>query len=344
MNRKDIVDCFENVKATEIQKQKMLNTILMTAQGEVIPIKRKTRFSAIPIAAVIVMLILSTGTVLAMTFGWHETLLSQFNPTPEQMELLDETVGAPNVMVTQNGVTITIIQTISDSFTVYVLYEITVEDETFEFPEETFVNARLFTSSDSGEGVTTGSSESIILENFGNRLLILQSFHSTAPTVSENVELLISSIKYHTEEWSYDGRIIGTIFEGWWRLRWELDFADTETTIFPDTVVSVEGGSSTITQIVISPLSVMIFFEGDIFTPDIYFVSIHKNDGTEIVYGADSENVMFTRVRIDGLPGIECDDPEGIFSATLLYSFDSIISVNDIDSITIGNITIHVDN
>ncbi|MCL2386326.1 MAG: hypothetical protein FWC89_02140 [Defluviitaleaceae bacterium] len=305
--------------------------------------KQKARFSFAAVAAVVAVLILGTTTVLAMTFGWHDALLSHFNPTPVQMEILVETVGAPNVSVTQDGLTIAVIQTIADSFGVYVLYEVTAEDESFAFPDETWIWARLFTASDSNDGVTVGSDRAIILENHGNRLLVLQHFHSTAPTTSGSVELLIFELQYMSDDWSYDGRILETLFVGEWSLGWELDFANVGKTLLPNADITALEATSTVTKIVISPLSAMIFFEGDSFLPNPSFVNIRKNDETLITFGADSENALFTRVASDGHVGVEHDGTEEAFSQTLLYSFDGIINVNDIESITIGNVTIPMD-
>jgi len=345
MTRKDIVDCFDNVKATEIQKQKMLNNILASKNTEVIPMRKRTRFSVALVAAVLTVLILGTGTVLAATLGWHTALLSHFNPTAEQVELLDDTVGTPDISITRDGLTISVLQSLADSFGVYILYEIVVDDEAFVFPEEMLVGARLFRSGDSGDGVTSGSDEAVILENSRNRLTVLQQFHSTAPTTNENVSLLVFSLSYITDEWDYDGRLIQPLFEDLfadneWVFRWELDFVHMGTTLLPNVTVEYSGAVNTVTEIVISPLSAMIFFEGDRFHPNSTFVSINKSDGTTIVFGAECEGAMFIRVPINAIPGVECDNPDGGFSQSLHFSFDSVINVEDVESITIGDVVI----
>ena len=344
MTRKDIVDCFDNIKTTEIQKQKMLNNILVSKKEESINIKQKTRFSFAAVASIAAILIFGTTTIFAMALGWHEALLSRFNPTPEQVEILSETVGYPDITVSQDGLTISVLQTITDSFGVYVLYEIIADDKTFEFPNETYINARLFTAFADYVGgvVTEGSGTSVILENEGNRLLVLQHFFSTAPATDGNVELVIWELYYISDVWSTvgDGQLLEPIFEGWWSLEWELDFESIGITLLPDTNISIVEGDVTVTQIIITPLSAMIFFEGNHFLPDPSFVNIRKNNGVEIIFGADSKNALFTRVSRDGLAGVEHDGTEGIFSQTVLYNFDSIININDIESITVGDITI----
>jgi len=62
MRQKDIIDCFDNVKATEIQKQKMLNAILASKKGD-ITLNKKTRFSFA--AAACLALLLTSITVYA---------------------------------------------------------------------------------------------------------------------------------------------------------------------------------------------------------------------------------------------------------------------------------------
>jgi len=339
MMQKNIVDCFDMIRATEIQKQKMLRTILASKQGEVITMKRKTRFSFAAIVATAMVLIVGTTTALSITFGWHEALITQFNPSPDQMESLDEIVGTPNVTVTQDGLTITVVQTIADSFGIYVLYEIIAEDEAVTFPEETFVGARLFAASDSDDGVTVGSGESVILENDGNRLLILQHFHSTSPTTTGYVELIIRELFYNSQQWDYDGRILETLFEGEWSLEWELDFSGKGITLFPSARIDIAGGYSTVTQIVISPLSVMVVIEGDSFNPDPSFVTLLKRDGTTVSFGAESENALFTRVASNGLAGVEHNGTERSFHQTLLYNFGEIVDLDTIESIAVGTVT-----
>jgi len=344
MTRKDIISCFENVKTSETQKQKMLNTILAGRNERVLPMKRKTRFSLASIAAVVAVFILCTGTALAMTYGWHEALLSYFNPTPEQVEILDETVGTPAVYTMHRGWTLSVIQTIADRYNVYVLYEIISEDENFVFPEETYVWARLFRSGDSSDGATSGSGTPVILENSGNKLLILQDFYSTAPTIDERVKLLIHELSYPTEEWCVDGRKVRTLFRGELTLQWELDYVHTGSTLFPDIAADIAGTNIIITQIEISPLSVVIFFEGDKVCQDSSFVTIRKRDGSEKNFGLYNESGYYSRVPINPVPGVECDNPEDGFSHTIQYIFDSIININDIINITVGNITIPVND
>jgi len=360
MTRKDIVDCFDDVKTTEIQKQKMLNTILTGNNIVVLPVIRKKRLSLAAIAAVAALLFLTTTTALAVTFGWHEALFLYFNPTDEQVQILDgqvqtyyDTDGASNITITQSGLTVTVLQSIADSYGVYVFYEIITEDETFEFPEETYVGSSILVYYEpetsvaqerySPACVTSGAGTAIILENFGNRLLVLQYFYSTGPTRIGNVELVITEINYPTDERDNDGPKVEPLFVGYWSLGWELDFVvNEEIILLPEVTIEESGAINIVKQIVISPLSVIIFFEGDMFRPDQSFIDILINDGSSISFGADCQNSIFTRVATNAIPGVEHDGTEDSFDQSLHYIFGTIINVNDLESINIGDIEIPI--
>jgi hypothetical protein len=73
-------------------------------------------------------------------------------------------------------------------------------------------------------------------------------------------------------------------------------------------------------------------------------VSIRRNSGVDILFGADCQNVFFSVTATNAIAGVEHDGTEDSFDQTLHYTFGEIISISDIDSITIGNIVIPINS
>ncbi|MCL2838999.1 MAG: hypothetical protein FWE04_08080 [Oscillospiraceae bacterium] len=70
MTEKNIIDCFDNVVPTDIQKRKMLNNIL--EQGGNLSMKKTRRFTGRAIAAIVAAVILVVGGAVATIHFWTD--------------------------------------------------------------------------------------------------------------------------------------------------------------------------------------------------------------------------------------------------------------------------------
>lgn len=334
MNENDLVDCFDKITPSPTQKQKMLKTILESRKGRIVPFKRATKRVSLT-AAIIAVCVLTATTALAIGLGWNEKLMGYLKPSEEQMETLSGAVNMPEATVTQNGVTITVKQTLADSFGVYVLYEMTVPEDIELNDDIIWGFSHLDVPTVKTEyAVTAGVSGSEILEQTGNTRTVLYHIQKTAPFENGDVEFILIDLKYFKRN-DTTGRVEPiTLVEGEWDLKWEFNFVDTSKTIEVNKPLSINGSEDTITNVVISPMSVCAFIKGDDILMSGVQPTVNFKDGSQIAYDVNSKGKSFGYYLID--------EANMIYQNQLYYRFENIINVDDVESITIGDVTIPI--
>lgn len=333
MNKKDLIGCFDKVTPDHSQKQKMLKIILDSKKGEMVPVKRTTKRLSLT-AAVIAICILTATTALAIDFGWHEKLIAYLNPSEEQMETLSGAVSAPNATLTKNGVTITVKQTLADSFGIYVLYEMTVPEEIELSDDITWRFSHLdVPTGQTDEACSIGSGSTKILEQTGNKRTVLLHFQETAPFENGYIELELADLGYLTDVGTPETKFVPLV-EGKWDLKWEFSYVDTSKMVEVNKPVSINGSENTITKIIISPMSVCAYVKGDDILMSGVRPVVNFKDGSQIAYDVQSKNKSFSYYLID--------EDNKIYANQLYYRFENIINRDDVASITIGDVTIPI--
>lgn len=335
MNKNDLNDCFDIITPNYNQKEKMLNIILNSRIERILPEKRATK--RFPLAvAVIVICLLTTTTALAICFNWNDKLIEYLNPSEKQMETLNNAVNTPNTTLTRNGVTITVKQTLADRFGIYVLYELTV-------PENIELNndikwkweALNVTAEQSDKANICGTISSEVLEQAGNKRTVLLHIQKTAPFKNGYAKLILKDLEYVSKNTRTGTVEFIPLVKGEWDLKWEFSYADISKTIELNKAMSINGSKNTITQIVISPMSVCIFVRGDDIRRSIHPIVIFK-DGSQITYDVQSKNKSFLYYLVD--------EDKNIYENQLYYRFENIINIDDVESITIGDVTIPINS
>jgi len=334
MNKNDLVDCFNSATPSSAQKQKMLKKILDSRQGGTVPLRRTTKRLSLT-AAVIILCVLTATTALAIGLGWNGKLMEYLKPSEEQMETLSGAVGMPEATVTQNGVTITVKQTLADSFGVYVLYEMTVP-EGIELNNDIRWKIEILDvpTEKTGEAVTAGSGGSEILEQTGNKRTVLYHLDTTAPFKNGDMKLILKDLTQYTRNEETDSIEITPVVEGEWDLAWKFTFVDTSKTIEVNKPLSINGSKNTITKIVISPMSFCAFVKGDDILGGARPV-VNFKDGSKITYDdLGYENKSFGYYLID--------EANMIYQNQLYYRFKNVINVDAVEKVTIGDVTIPI--
>ncbi|MCL2566166.1 MAG: copper amine oxidase N-terminal domain-containing protein [Defluviitaleaceae bacterium] len=259
----------------------------------------------------------------------------------------------PSAAITQDGLTISVLQTIADRYGVYLMYEI-IADRVASFNEGTAVETFLMVSPvlelpyvpslawardesinmmHTEPALSTNSHPPIILESSTNRLLILQHFNARIPIAERDVRLEI----YH----------IGDI-RGPWELRWQLRFEDGGITLRPNLPIDILGQDVIISRVSISPISATVVFDGNNFHERAAnLVTILMRDGREIAFGPNSSNASLTTRQILSEDSRQISErgtsaPESILSHTLFYRFDYIIDIEDVVGVHFGDVMIPV--
>lgn len=322
---------FDNIKTPQNWKANLYDSIESKTQV----ITKHRKFPAV-VAAVLAIAILFSGTALAISLGWHIKLMEYLNPSEEQMQTLDGAVNMPEATITQNGVTVTVKQTLADAFGIYVLYEMAVPDdveldnsigwrmEVVDVPTVT-----------TDEYITAGSGGSEILEQTGNKRTMLYHLDTTAGLKDGDIKLMLKDLIRYTTNDATGSTEITPVVEGEWELEWKFTFVDTSKTIDLDRPLSINGSDNTITKIVISPMSFCMFVKGDSIVGSTRPV-INFKDGSQITYDdLENKNKSFGYYLID--------EANMTYSNQLYYRFENIINLNDVASIQIGNEVIPIE-
>ena len=205
---------FDNIKTPQYWKANLYNSI--ESKTRVIANPRK--FPGI-VAAVLAVAVLLSGTALAISLGWHIKLIEYLNPSEEQMQTLDGAVSMPEATITQNGVTITVKQTLADAFGIYVLYEMTVP-ENVELDDNVRWNLEILDAPTikTDEYITTSSGGAEILEQAGNKRTVLYHLNTTAELESGNIKLTLTDLTHYSKNDKTNSMEITPIVEGKWDL------------------------------------------------------------------------------------------------------------------------------
>lgn len=329
MNKNELTDYFDSVTPNHVQKQKMLRIILNSRKDET---RATKRFSLA--AAVMVLCVLTATTALAINLGWSEKLMEYLKPSEEQMDKLSGAVNIPEAMITKNDVTITIKQTLADSFGIYVLYEMTVPKDIELNNNIQWRDSHLDVPIERTNGVGIGSESTEILGQTGNKRTVLLHQQFSKPIENGDIELVLYDLGYFEVTGGPGGNAkFVPLVEGKWDLSWKFNYVDTSKTIEVNKPLSINGSKDTITKIVISPMSVCAYVKGDDIMTSVRPVVKFK-DGSQVTYDKNSKNKAFVYYLID--------QDNMIYLNQLYYRFENIINVDDVQSITIGNVTISI--
>lgn len=295
---------------------------------------RSKRRIIICVAAILVLLLATTA--LAISLGWHIKLIEYFNPSEEQMQTLDGAVNMPEATVTQNGVTITVKQTLADAFGVYVLYEMTVPDD-IELNDDIGWTLEILNvpTVKTDEYITAGSGGSEILEQTGNKRTVLYHLDTTAAFENGDIKLTLRDLIRYKRNDETGSMEITPVVKGEWELEWNFTFVDTSKTIDLNRPLSINGSDNIITKIVIAPMSFCAFVKGDDIVGSARPV-INFKDGSQLTYDdLGYGNKSFGYYLID--------EANMIYSNQLYYRFEKIIDLNDVASIQISDVVIPIE-
>ena len=295
--------------------------------------KRKGRriTKVLLIAACIFIVGLSAALAAQHFSNWDEGLSKILNATPGQQEQLETLIDQPQATVTRSGFTVNVLQTLADSKSIYVVYEI-IGPEDFVFTDKHHFRFEELIFEQSVEQYGgTGYTEK--LEQSGNRRKMVYWFSLRNGLVrQQNIKLRLQDLQLYGSHGELDGT---TLIADEWIVTWAFDPVDTsqEKVIYPNvkatayTMSQQRDKTATITKIILTPLSITIEARVDdvVEIEDSMFdtgFTVNIKDGTEIERGKTGRNRHATASPENGFVGY--------------YGFDNIINVEDVKSITIG--------
>ena len=247
-------------------------------------------------------------------------------------ELQRDAQETPIASVSENGVTIEIKNAITDKHCVYILYEMSMPEDINSENEDFWISASragtLNTETEfKGHSMATGGAE--ILGRKDNSMTVLMQHYQEADISGKKASLEFEDLGYlDLETLSYV-----TLVEGSWNLEFDLKFEDT-IDLQPNTEVTVDGVTATLETVSISPLSIYaaVTIPGQKanevmqLSPAVTF-----KDGSKTSYDSELEKLSG---RYDG----------SITTMSSSYLFEDSVSLDNIESITLGDLTISISN
>ncbi|MCH5185741.1 MAG: DUF4179 domain-containing protein [Oscillospiraceae bacterium] len=222
---------------------------------------KKHHIARILLIAACITVIFAAATALAVNYFYLDSAFgSKVGIADDKYEKIKSAVDTPMCSVTDNGVTVRVLQTLADSRTIYAVFEVIAREDVkleswYEFeraslkPEDWRQNAEKYGAFELDVSVAEVS---------GNRMkciAVAEGFTETLPSCRLSLELENISRRISWEpghEWN-------TLIEGKWELSWDYDSEkNPEMKIYPVNIpLCGADGSAAVTEITLSPISAL---------------------------------------------------------------------------------------
>lgn len=333
MNKKDLNDVFTFISPTEEQKIRSLKR-LMEKERKSMKFNKKILFALCIVVAV------AGVTVTATMPSWNEKLIRYFKPTAEQTESLAGAVNSPEISQTNNGVTVSVLNTVVDSHGLYTLYEVTLPDDITVTQELMDKNLSwdmryLNFKTDEPQNVYGIRSGSIDVVDFSEHKITFMLFENTAHKILNNQIVRLKCENLVCFEDFGDGNVEKKLLkECDFDLSWELNYEDLSKKIEVNKPVNlINGKENTLKSVEISPLTIWVQVEGADAMGVLNPIVKMKNGGEFTLNdnaASGESNCSFASYT----------EENGGGETTLNFRFSKIQSISDFESITVGGLTI----
>lgn len=233
-----------------------------------------------------------------------------------------------NQSITKNNLTVTVTQTLGDEHTLYILVDIIAPENMSSLSCPGFSEYDITLDKMSSSGL---SIEEIEDENpKDNKYRFLMSYNTNSNLTRMQITLNLKDFGYFSDK---KNDLIPLIKDNW-ELSWKLNYKNTSKKFKVNHFVKENKYKSIITNIEISPISISANLIGCSYD-DFEIKSLTMKDGT--IYSTtydNSANSLFS-----GGHG-----SSSILKSYTSINFQKIINIDDIESVTIGNETIKLNN
>lgn len=355
MNNIELENDYSNPLNNE-ETERILNIIMQKSKIEMRK-NKKHLVRTVIIAAACLTAVLAVSTAFAIhLLNMDNGLSNWLNASEVQKEKLTPALASPDAEISQNGVTVKVLQTLSDTRTLYAVFEVTAPDGvTFlNEPLEYFFEKASFNPTD-WEKYAPFRSGIDILEINGSTMKCLASIMGMSTEITD-CELSLTLENLLKKRWTESGELLKdenfnpiseTVISGKWELKWQYSSnvktdikiiePNAEFTAKSSSISAAQGTyvRAVVKKLSISPLSIAIE------TAPVNPISNTDNPAAENLTSAAVIINLKNGTRIN--PNnhdtqINADDSFG----HLYYRFENIIDLNDVESVTIGDVTIPV--
>lgn len=254
------------------------------------------------------------------TAEWSDIMVSYFHADEQQTMKLNDACDFPAAKATDEGATVTILQTLADRHCLYIAYEVQLPEPVLDSTLITWKGHGIYLKSDENETTGFNTYGTTCYEVDGNVITGLYYAERTQPLDSNNSILYLSL--HDLGYFENDSGAWTELFPGTFELSWKLRFNDTTTRY--EINQKVEGTDQTVDTIDLSPLSVWAKISGSTGA-----------DGLKPIVEFQDKSVIDT----SGLSTLCINDTDfsgaGITGGTIGYAFDAIVDVDAVKSVLV---------
>ena len=322
--------------------------------------KRKRISGRLLIAAAVICTGMGVTVAAKEFFKWNDHLLKRLEPSEEQQETMQESNYIQNIdqSVTQNGVTVTLTDSIQDQGFLYAFFEVKTEDsismtDHTSFEEMTHFKIdgkEVYAVDDNRFGsFNTGVGQDVLLKTDQNSAHLKYfnaciSYDGDYDLSNKTVEITLKNL---TEEGDYDTTVIT---DGTWDFKWTLGAVKPPTTLEVNRKCDFGGYEITVKKMEVTPLLWSLYLDYD-EAMKVYEDEKNKFEYTGTDYGMD----LYARTSIDQVRykdgtvltldrtmggiaggGEKQDKENGVM--IIRNSFPQLVDVDNLQAVHFGNI------
>lgn len=351
----------DELRFSDEAKSHMVDRLMAAAEQpeQPVTIHRVRRFPRIAAVGVAAALVLSIGAGATGVFkSASDAFAGVFGPTADT-EIIDQ-IGHPiGASDTAGGVTVTADAILFDGYNYLISYTLEKEDgSAFDCTKnpDTGLYDLYWKRSDStiGRGVDGASGSSYFYdENPSDNAIQYVETMSYNDTVQTGGTVKITL--HNLQEFSNDGTE-STLVKGTWSLKFKLDAGNSAKELPAGQTIEVNGLSASVDKVVISPIGYHVVYTVD---GEATFDTLYDENGEEIpqesgqepasvssTWESYSAKLLVTKKDGTVLDFSDCggsmDPHDGNTVCTRQGTFDTILPLDEVASVTIGDTTIPV--
>lgn len=351
----------DELRFSDEAKSRMVNRLMAAAEQpeQPVAIHRVRRFPRIAAVGVAAALVLSIGAGATGVFkSASDAFAGVFGPTADT-EIIDQ-IGRPiGASDTSNGVTVTADAILFDGYNYLISYTLEKEDgSAFDCTKnpDTGLYDLGWKRSDStiGRGVDGASGSSYFYDEnpSDNAIQYVETMsYNDAVQTGGTVKITLHDL----QEFSNDGTE-STLVKGTWSLKFKLDAGNSAKELPAGQTIEVNGLSASVDKVVISPIGYHVVYTVD---GEATFDTLYDENGEEIPQESGREpagvsstwesyaaKLLVTKKDGTVLDFSDCggsmDPHDGNTVCTRQGTFDTILPLDEVASVTIGDTTIPV--
>lgn len=351
----------DELRFSEEAKSRMVDRLMAAAEQpeQPVAIHRVRRFPRIAAVGVAAALVLSIGAGATGVFkSASDAFAGVFGPTADT-EIIDQ-IGHPiGASDTAGGVTVTADAILFDGYNYLISYTLEKEDgSAFDCTKnpDTGLYDLYWKRSDStiGRGVDGASGSSYFYDEnpSDNAIQYVETMsYNDAVQTGGTVKITLHNL----QEFSNDGTE-STLVKGTWSLKFKLDAGNSAKELPAGQTIEVNGLSASVDKVVISPIGYHVVYTVD---GEATFDTLYDENGEEIpqesgqepasvssTWESYSAKLLVTKKDGTVLDFSDCggsmDPHDGNTVCTRQGTFDTILPLDEVASVTIGDTTIPV--